>query len=278
MSDLPMTESELPSPEGAPVAVEAVEAPAPRTFVPPKGFETKFQGLALHLSAFDGPLDLLLHLIREQKLDILDLPMATVTRQYMDYLHLMEELNLEIAAEFVAMAAHLLQIKSRLMLPRQPAVEEGVEDPREELVQRLLDYQAVKQAASQLHDRESLWRQVTWTQGLEISEHARVEDQPLKATLFDLLACYRDALTRLLPPPPVEVRTPPKTLDQRVLEVMGNLIDGEWHPFGGLLHGIQTREEIVLTFLALLELVRTGRVNLVQPEPFGEIHIQTKVA
>jgi len=96
---------------------------APRVFELPKGFETKFQGLPLHLAAFDGPLDLLLHLIREQKLEILDLPMADITRQYMDYLMLMEELNLEIAAEFVGMAAQLLQIKSRMMLPRPPPPE-----------------------------------------------------------------------------------------------------------------------------------------------------------
>ena len=117
------------TPEPVPAAVEAVpvEGPAPRIFEAPKGFETKFRGLALHLVAFDGPLDLLLHLIHEQKLDLLNLPMADVTRQYMDYLKLMEELNLEIAAEFVAMAAQLLQIKSRLMLPRPPA-DDGEEE------------------------------------------------------------------------------------------------------------------------------------------------------
>ncbi|MCE1229251.1 MAG: segregation/condensation protein A, partial [Firmicutes bacterium] len=99
---------------------------AARPFDPPKGFETKFQDLSLQLEAFEGPLDLLLHLIREHRLDILDLPMAEVTRQYMDALLFMEELNLEIAAEFVAMAAHLVQIKSRMLLPTPPA-EDGSE-------------------------------------------------------------------------------------------------------------------------------------------------------
>ena len=146
MSDTPM---ELPE-----SVAEVPPAPeAPKAFEAPKGFETKFQGLSLHLAAFDGPLDLLLYLIREQKLDIPNLPMADVTRQYMDSLLLMEELNLEIAAEFVAMAAQLLQIKSRLLLPRPP-LETGEEDPREELVQRLLDYQEVKEAAKELTDRE----------------------------------------------------------------------------------------------------------------------------
>jgi segregation and condensation protein A len=248
------------------------DAPAP-TFEPPKGFETKFRDLSLHLAAFDGPLDLLLYLIREQKLDILDLPMADVTRQYMDYLMLMEELNLEIAAEFVAMAAQLLQIKSRLMLPRPPA-ETGEEDPREDLVQRLLDYQQVKAAAQVLSGREAHWQQVVFAPGLDLQEHAKVEDEPIKATLFDLLGAYREALKRLLPPPPVEVRTAPKTLDQRIQEVIAALASGHWQPFSSLLAVARSREELVLTFLALLEMARTGRVRLVQTEHLGEIRVQ----
>ncbi len=243
------------------------------SFQPPKGFETRFRDLELHLSSFEGPLDLLLHLIREQKLDILDLPMAEVTRQYMEYLHLMEELNLEIAAEFVAMAAQLLQIKSRLMLPRPPA-DEGEEDPREDLVQRLLDYQQVKEAARELSTREAEWQNVVFAAGLDIREHARVEEEPIQATLFDLLGAYRDALKRLLPPPPVQVRTPPKTLEQRIAEVRAMLEDGRWEAFGGLLATSGTREELVLTFLALLEMVRTGRILLVQSEAFGEIRVR----
>ncbi|BDU77659.1 segregation and condensation protein A [Mesoterricola sediminis] len=243
------------------------------SFQPPKGFETRFRDLELHLSSFEGPLDLLLHLIREQKLDILDLPMAEVTRQYMEYLHLMEELNLEIAAEFVAMAAQLLQIKSRLMLPRPPA-DEGEEDPREDLVQRLLDYQQVKEAARELSTREAEWQNVVFAAGLDIREHARVEEEPIQATLFDLLGAYRDALKRLLPPPPVQVRTPPKTLEQRIAEVRAMLEDGRWEAFGGLLATSGSREELVLTFLALLEMVRTGRILLVQSEAFGEIRVR----
>lgn len=270
MSDTPQEASESPV-EGAPMSE------APRAFDPPRGFETKFRGLALHLSAFEGPLDLLLHLIHEQKLDILNLPMAEVTRQYMDYLKLMEELNLEIAAEFVAMAAQLLQIKSRLMLPRPPQ-ESGEEDPREALVQRLLDYQQVKAAAQLLSDRESDWRKVAFAPGLDLEAHKRVEDEPIRATLFDLLGAYREALRRLLPPPPVEVRTQPKTLEQRVAEVLQDLQDGLWKPFQGLLGQAGTREELVLTFLALLELVRTGRIALVQGETFGEIRVKAAEA
>ena len=243
------------------------------SFDPPKGFETKFKDFSLHLTAFDGPLDLLLYLIREQKLDITNLPMAEVTRQYMDSLLLMEELNLEVAAEFVAMAAHLLQIKSRLLLPRPP-VENEEEDPREELVQRLLDYQAVKDAARELTVRETEWQAVVYAQGLDIQEHAKIEDEPIRATLFDLLGAYREALKRLLPPPPVEVRTAPKTLDQRIVELLENLQSERWVAFTGLLSKARTREDLVLTFLALLELVRLGRIHLVQTDTFGEIRIQ----
>ena len=258
------------------VAEVAPVAEAPRTFEPPKGFETKFRGLALHLSAFEGPLDLLMHLIHEQKLDILNLPMAEVTRQYMDYLKLMEELNLEIAAEFVAMAAQLLQIKSRLMLPRPPQAT-GEADPREALVQRLLDYQQVKVAAQLLSVRESDWQKIAFAPGLDLDGHKRVEEEPIRATLFDLLGAYREALKHLLPPPPVEVRTQPKSLEQRVMEVLRSLQDGLWKPFQGLLQ-VSTREELVLTFLALLELVRTGRIALVQGETFGEIRVKAAEA
>lgn len=256
-----------------PLPPEPVSEPS-RTFEAPKGFETKFREMPLQLDAFEGPLDLLLHLIREQKLEILDLPMAQVTRQYMDFLLLMEELNLEVAAEFVAMAAHLLQIKSRMMLPLPPKEDGSDEDPREALIQQLLDYQRVKEAARELAVRESEWQSVVYAKGLDITEHARVEEEPIKATLVDLLGAYREALKRLLPPPPVEVRTPPKTLDQRIAEVMGELGGGVWQPFSGLLMQVQTREDLVLTFLALLELVRTGRIRLVQSEAFGEIHVQ----
>ncbi|HEX7554314.1 MAG TPA: segregation/condensation protein A [Geothrix sp.] len=270
-----MSETPMELPES--VAEVAPAPEVPKTFEPPKGFETKFRGLALHLTAFEGPLDLLMHLIQEQKLDLLNLPMAEVTQQYMDYLRLMEELNLEIAAEFVAMAAQLLQIKSRLMLPRPPQ-ECGEEDPRESLVQRLLDYQQVKVAALALSERESDWQKIAFAPGLDLDDHKRVEEEPIRATLFDLLGAYREALKRLMPPPPVEVRTQPKTLEQRVMEVLGSLQDGLWMPFQGLLGQARTREDLVLTFLALLELVRTGRIALVQGETFGEIRIKVSEA
>jgi segregation and condensation protein A len=170
------------------------------------------------------------------------------------------------------MAAQLLQIKSRMMLPRPPAEQE--EDPREDLIQRLLEYQQVKAAAMVLSERESRWHQVVFAPGLDLQEHAKVEEEPIRATLFDLLGAYREALKRFLPPPPVEVRTAPKSLDQRIQEVLAALESGRWQPFSSLLAVARSREELVLTFLALLEMARTGRVRLVQSELFGEIRVQ----
>jgi len=256
-----------------------------RHFEPPSGFESRFQDMALDLPIFEGPLDLLLYLIRSQKLDILDLPMATVTRQYMDYLLLMEELDLEIAAEFVAMAAHLIQIKSRLLLPLPPKEGEP-EDPREDLVQKLLDYQAVKEAARDLSDRERDWADVVYTGALCVQEPEETaaqeapgqllegEEGTIRVTLMDLLGTYREALRRLLPPPPVEVKAPAKTLQQRILEVAERLRDANWLAFADLLSTARSREELVLTFLALLELVKSGSARLVQLEAFGEIRVQ----
>jgi segregation and condensation protein A len=259
-----------------------------RRYEPPSGFESMFQNMALDLPLFEGPLDLLLHLIRSQRLDILDLPMALVTRQYMDFLLMMEELDLEIAAEFVAMAAQLVQIKSRMLLPLPPKEGEP-EDPREDLVQRLLDYQAVKDAALELSGREREWMDIVYAGALELHESSEAADRPeptadtlaecdgeaIKVTLIDILGAYRDALRRLLPPAPVEVRTPTKTLHQRVLEVAEQLRYANWLAFADLLSGVRSREELVLTFLALLELVKSGSARLVQTEVFGEIRVQT---
>jgi segregation and condensation protein A len=251
----------------------AAIAKGSKTFEPPKGFESKFGGMELDLPIFEGPLDLLLFLVREQKLDIMDLPIAHVTKQYVDYLSLMEEFNLEIAAEFISMAAQLVQIKSRMLLPVPPKEGES-DDPREELALRLQQYEAIKEAAEEFTMRERLMQGMIFTSGLDMEEHAKTEDEPIRATAIDLLGAYRDILKRLLPPPPVEVVAPPKTLEQRIAEVLEMLVVGNWLPFARLFAESKNREDLVLTFLALLELVKNGRAKLVQLEIFGEIRIQ----
>ncbi|MCL1894584.1 MAG: segregation/condensation protein A [Holophagaceae bacterium] len=229
--------------------------------------------MALDLPLFEGPLDLLLYLIRDHKLNILDLPMASITKQYMNYLRLMEELSLEIAAEFIAMAAQLAQIKSRMLLPL-PSKEGEPEDPREDLVNKLLQYQAIQEATKELSERECCWHDIVFASGLDIQEYARVEEEPIRATVMDLLSAYREILKSWMPPPPVEVMAPPKTIDQRITEVLELLQGSDWYPFAELFSKSKCREDLVLTFLALLEIVKSGRARLLQTEAFGEIRIQ----
>ncbi len=243
------------------------------SFKIPDGFESRFTELdSIRVQGFEGPLDLLLFLIKDQKLNILDLPMAQITQQYMQYLRLMEELNLDIAAEYIAMAAHLIQIKSKLMLPPLPG-EEDV-DPRKKLIQKLLEYQQVKEAIGYLHTLKTNWDTTPMIPQADLQEFAHVEEEPIKATTFDILASYRGALSRLIPPPPVEIQTQPKTVEERIGEVLDLLQDGSWKTLMGLFFDVATREEIVLTFVAVLELSRTNKIAIVQSEPFGEIRVK----
>ncbi|MCL1907915.1 MAG: segregation/condensation protein A [Holophagaceae bacterium] len=247
-------------------------APA-RVFEPPSGFESKFRDMALDLPLFEGPLDLLLYLIRDQKLDILDLPMASITKQYMSYLRLMEELSLEIAAEFIVMAAQLAQIKSRMLLPVPPKEGEP-EDPREDLVYKLLQYQAIQEATQELAERECHWQDIIFAGGLDLQEYTRTEEEPIRATVMDLLGAYREILKSWMPPPPVEIMAPPKTIEQRIAEVLELLRGSDWCLFAELFAKSNSREDLVITFLALLELVKIGRARVLQTEAFGEIRIQ----
>ena len=245
----------------------------PASFKIPEGFESRFTELdSVRIQGFEGPLDLLLFLIKDQKLNILDLPMAQITQQYMEYLRLMEELNLDIAAEYIAMAAHLIQIKSKMMLPPLPGEEDA--DPRKKLVQKLLEYQQVKEATEHLQTLKTNWNTTPMIPQADLQEFAHIEEEPIKATLFDILANYRDALSRLIPPPPVEIQTQPKTVEERIGELLDMLQDGSWKTLMGLFFDVASREEIVLTFVALLELARTNKVSIVQSEAFGEIRVK----
>lgn len=239
----------------------------------PEGFQSRFTDLdSIRVEGFEGPLDLLLFLIKDQKLNILDLPIAQITQQYMEYLRLMEELNLDIAAEYIAMAAHLIQIKSKMMLPPVPG-EEDV-DPRKKLVQKLLEYQQVKEATQYLEALKTSWDTTPMIPQADLQEYAHVEEEPIRVTLIDILSYYRDALSRLIPPPPVEIQTQPKTVEERIGEVLDILQDGSWKTLSGLFFDVATREEVVLTFVALLELSRINKVSLLQSEPFGEIRVK----
>lgn len=237
--------------------------------------EASVQSYEVVLDKFSGPLDLLLHLIRKQEVSIHDIPIATITDQYLAYLHAMENLSLEVASEFVVLAATLLAIKSRMLLPR-PVVEvdgEEVEDPRALLIEQLLEYQRCKWAAQNLRDRQLEQNLVYTRNALDLSPYAPKEPPPVTGvSMWDLVDAYR-RLWKKLPKERVEANIPSQVTS--VEESMALMLDRlrAWHKcsFEQLLDYARTRPELVSGFLALLELVKNRFVLCQQHSPFGEI-------
>jgi segregation and condensation protein A len=232
--------------------------------------------LAVRLPVFEGPLDLLLHLIRESKLDIYDIPIAEVTSQYLEALALMEALDLEIAGEFLVMAATLMEIKSRMLLPRPPAlpaeVDEG-DDPRAELVQRLLEYEQYRQIAEHFRVLEEEGRRrFTRTAEPEMEETVPLEElgtSDLVRALHRMLASFAEA-----GPPVASLQRERINIRLRMRELWGLLQDSaEPLPFAALFFGETrpSRLEVIVTFLAVLELLRLGRVRVFQRRALGEL-------
>jgi len=229
------------------------------------------------LETFEGPLDLLLHLIRENRMNILDIPIAAITEQYLVYIRLMEELDLAVAGEFLVMAATLVHLKSRMLLPPEAPAddEEALEDPRAELVDRLLEYQRFKEVAAELASREA-------EQGLRYTRGGpplvgEVEG-PLSLSLFDLLAAFRRVLQRAEGGPVLEITRETLDAGQRLLQILDALSAQSPVPFEALFAGQRTRAELIVTFLALLEILRRGLATARQPEPFGEIMLYRALA
>ncbi len=229
----------------------------------------------MRLRNFEGPLDLLLHLIRKHEVDIYDIPIALVTQQYLDYLDLMAELNLEVVGEFLVVAATLIHIKSRTLLPRpDPTQEDPDEDPREALVRRLLEHQRFKAAAELLHEKE-IQRSAQW--GRPDGRIADVVgDQPepeIEVDLFSLMTAFRQVLDRarqrprvLLPPEQISIET-------RIEQLLARLSDTEACGFEELFADVQTRAGMIVTFLALLEMIRLKRVRVFQQGSFSPIRV-----
>lgn len=233
---------------------------------------------AVKLPAFEGPLDLLLHLIRKNEINIYDIPISMIIRQYMDYLGLMKSLNLSIAGEFLVMAATLIYIKSRTLLP--PLEGEGPEeedetDPRAELVMRLLEYQRYKEAAENLSAREGEWRDVFHRAPTEDAGGPSEEINLADLNLFDLLDALRGVMERTPEKKGLELVVDELSVQDR----MGSILDLleteglESITFQSIFDNDRARLEIIVTFLALLELVRLKRVRVVQPDLFGTIRI-----
>ncbi|MFB3816794.1 MAG: ScpA family protein [Candidatus Methylomirabilales bacterium] len=225
------------------------------------------------LQAFEGPLDLLLHLIREHQIDILDIPIARITDEYLRTLAMMQELDLDVAGEFLVMAATLIHIKSRMLLPPEeaPEGEEAEEaDPRAELVDRLLEYQRFKEAAQTLGVLEGeqllLHRRGAPAPALEV-------EGPLEIPLLDLLRAFRDVLRRAPAAGPVEIRAEELNVGQRLVLLVDRLAQESPLPFDRLFEGQVRRVEIIVTFLALLEALRRGMAKARQSEPHGPIMV-----
>ena len=233
---------------------------------------------AVRLSVFEGPLHLLLHLIRSRKLEISDIPIASITEQYLEYLHLMEELDLEVAGEFVVMAATLMEIKSRMLLPRSPKPEDAEEgpDPRQELVDRLLDYERYQQVAAELRAKEEAARLEFARPPVEAEETAaplvRMAPNDLLSALRRLLAETGEENGKSAPR--VKVKREGINFQRRVQEVWEQVragADGGPVSFLSLLPTRLTRRGVIVTFLAVLELVRQGRIAAWQQDALGDI-------
>ncbi|MFE8034867.1 ScpA family protein [Thiohalocapsa marina] len=238
-------------------------------YIPPDALE-------VFLDAFEGPLDLLLYLIRRQNLDILDIPIAQITAQYMEYVELMKELKLELAAEYLVMAAMLCEIKSRMLLPRPPSDEEEGADPRAELVRRLQEYERFKQAAQNLDALPRLERDCFPTRAEVPAGH--VPRVPPTVELGEVLLALRDVLKRADLFTSHRVERESLSLRERMSQVLERVRGGGFVPFVRLFDISEGRPGVVVSFLAVLELVKAASLELVQTEPFAPIHVRLREA
>ncbi|MGH9433520.1 MAG: segregation and condensation protein A [Terriglobia bacterium] len=254
-------EPESGSPETAATAVRATNRDTP---APP-----------LKLESYEGPLDLLLDLIRKQQINIYDIPIARITRQYLDYLHVLEELNIDVAGEFVLMAATLIYIKSRMLLPPDPtAPPEEQEDPRLDLVERLLEHERFKSAAEMLQSKR-LVEDAMWSQP-GIGEFAQAEDEPgLAVSVFDLISVFREIMERAKSKPSMSLQREQVTVRQMV-EYLRDVLKSNPHPMrlDDLASGFVSRPALIALFIALLELVRLRAILLRQKDLFSPITVQ----
>ena len=228
--------------------------------------------LKISLPHYEGPLDLLLDMIRKQKLDIWDIPIARVTEQYLAYLHLMQELDVDVASEFLVIAAQLIYIKSRMLLPPDPDSDgEEAEDPRTELVHRLLEYEKFRNAAQMLYQREMIENAVWSNPGSVAMEDAELEPE-LMVGLYDLLLAFRDVVKRAEQRPLMEVEREEFSLEQMMAFLWENISASPGSvTLTEILPHVMSRRGLITAFLALLELTRLKAIYLHQAKPFGEI-------
>lgn len=229
---------------------------------------------SVKISTFEGPLDLLLHLLKQNKIDIYDIPITEITKQYLEYLEIMKELNLEIASEFLVMAATLIYIKSRMLLPppEEPDAEE-TDDPRATLVQRLLEYQAFKEMSGQFREREDIWQNAFSRPPME-EEQIEAEPEPLlfDVNLFDLMGALRTILSRV-PPETMTITRETLTVQDKISLLIERLESEPTVRFTEMFALDTSKLHVIVTFLALLEILRLGIARAYQEQDFGAIFI-----
>jgi segregation and condensation protein A len=235
-------------------------------YIPPDALE-------VILESFEGPLDLLLYLIRRQNLDILDIPVAEITRQYVEYIEVLQDLRFELAADYLVMAAMLAEIKSRMLLPRPPH-EEGLEaDPRAELVRRLQEYERFKKAAEDIDGLERLDRD-TATVAAFVPDRASVRVPP-PVELREMLLALREVMKRAELFTQHAIRREALSVRQRMGEVLGRLGDGRFHAFESLFPVEEGKLGVVVTFLSILELAKEQLLEIVQEKPLDPIYVKS---
>jgi segregation and condensation protein A len=231
------------------------------------------QALEVFLEAFEGPLDLLLYLIRRRNLAILDIPIAEITRQYVQYIGVMQELQLELAGEYLVMAATLAEIKSRMLLPRpQLAGEEGDEDPRAELVRRLQEYERFKSAAENIDRLPRLERDV-WSASAAIKDRKVVELLP-QTTLQEMLVAFKEVVVRAEFFARHHVQREPLSVRERMTDILTTLAARRFVEFTELFDPAEGRMGVTVTFVAILELMREGLLEIVQAQAFAPLHVR----
>ena len=264
----PQDEKQSPAQAEMPFAVvdgEPVTQLPQDLYIPP-------YALQVFLEAFEGPLDLLLYLIRRQNIDILDIPIAEITKQYVQYIELMKDLQLELAGEYLVMAAMLAEIKSRMLLPRPQTEEQEEEDPRAELIRRLQEYERYKQAAQDLSDLPRLERDIHIA--LADAPERKVVTKMPDVTLKELLLAFHDVLKRAEMYSNLHLQREPLSVRQRMSEVLTRVKTGNFTSFADLFDPEEGRMGVAVTFIAILELLKETLIEVVQADEYAPLHVR----
>ena len=238
-------------------------------YIPPDALE-------VFLDTFEGPLDLLLYLIRRQNLDILNIPIAHITTQYISYIEMMNELQLELAAEYLLMAALLAEIKSRMLLPRQPEAEDVEDDPRAFLIRKLQEYECIKKVAEEI-DLLPRYERDIFDTIVDVSD-VEIKQDPPDVDLKEMLLAFQDVLKRVEQLSHHHITREPLSVRERMAAILEKLNRPDSLAFSALFTRTEGKGGVVVSFLAILELSKEGLLEIIQPEAFGEIRIRARIS